>query len=125
MTLQVRGLLSLIESLFDLKDLGDDILNNTLEELGYKILKLSKEDYVPVDTGFLRSSGEVEVKKIDHVVVQYTAQYAFAVHEKADENVSWSKEGTGPKYLEKAFNRVVSHRQASEILLKRLLGAIS
>jgi len=124
-TLKVNGMAQLLDTLFDLKDTGDRVLNNTLEELGYKILKLSKTEYVPVDTGFLRSSGEVEVKKVDKVVIQYTAQYALAVHEKTDPGVEWSKEGTGPKYLKKAFNQVVSAEQASDILLDRLLDAIT
>lgn len=125
MSLQVHGLLELIERLFDIKQLGDKVLNNTLEELGYKVLKLSKAEYVPVDTGNLRSSGEVEVKRVDKVIVMYTAQYALAVHERTDEDVNWSKKGTGPKYLRKAFNEVVSARRASEILLDRLMDAIS
>lgn len=125
MTLQVHGLLSTIEALFDIKNLADDALQGTLEELGFRILKLSKEEYVPVDTGFLRSSGEVKLERVDRVVVQYTAQYALSVHEKTDEGVSWSKAGTGPKYLERAFNEVVSAREASEILLRRLLEGIS
>lgn len=121
MTVQVAGMADLVESFFDLKEAGDEVLNNTLEELGFRILKLSKEEYVPVDTGFLRDSGEVEVKAVDEVIVKYAAEYALAVHERTDEDVNWSKEGTGPKYLRKAFDRVVSARQASQILLDRLI----
>lgn len=122
--LRVMGLANLIDAYTDLKDAADSIYNNTLEELGYRVLKLSKTDYVPVDTGNLRSSAEVEVKRVDRVIIKYTAQYALVVHEKTDPNINWSKEGTGPKYLEKAFNEVVSADNASVILRDRLMNAI-
>jgi len=123
--LRVTGLANVIDAFTDLKDTADTIYNNTLEELGYKVLKLSKEDYVPVDTGNLRSSGEVKVQRVDKVIVKYTAKYALVVHERTDPSVTWSKEGTGPKYLEKAFNEVVSADRASVILKERLMDAIT
>lgn len=120
MSVKISGLLSTIDALTDLKQSADKVFTDSLEELGFKVLKLSKEEYVPVDTGNLKSSGEVEVKKVGKVIVQYTAQYALAVHERTDEDINWTVPGTGPKYLRKAYNEVVSAQQASEILVDHL-----
>lgn len=105
----------MIRALFGLRDGANDLMDDTLEEVGYKILKEAKTR-TPVDTGFLRSSGEVERKR-DHVAIRFTAKYALPVHERVEVPHSPGE----AKFLENAFEVVLSKEEASEILLRRLL----
>lgn len=71
------------------------------------VMTVSKEQYVPVDTGTLRSSGAVEIEQdADRVVVRLgfggaASDYAVAVHE-VNKNY---KGGRSWKYLETPLNQ--------------------
>lgn len=89
-----------------------------------EVLALSQE-IVPVRTGALQSSGLVEVEVTPtsaRITIGYggpTIRYARIVHENMNPNVTWTKAGTGPKYLEIPFLRNVSRfeRAALEMMV--------
>ncbi len=71
-----------------------------LYQLGEEIMAESKKTYCPYLTGYLRSTGYVELPKVSDtdvtVVMGYGAEYAAAVHE-IDRNYRHGKQW---KYLE-------------------------
>lgn len=97
------------------------------------------KDLVPIDTGTLRASGFVAPVRVrgPHVEVEMgyggaASAYALAVHEHPSEHspgswrsgVTWSRPGTGPKYLERpalAASRGMGVRlgQAIEKIMRR------
>ena len=104
-----------------------DALKQAVFMTGEEALNKSKE-YVPVDFGVLRNSGNVEKPVISAEKIEVTlsyggaaAPYALIVHEDMRPK-NWSKPGTGPKYLEKAvvelapkFVRKIQERFASYV----------
>ena len=113
-----------------------------------EIMRISKEQYVPVDTGNLRASGHVQPFTIngDKVSVVFgfggpSAEYALAVHEnpragktkgkspKGRKYKTWSKVGQW-KYLETPLKErvpVINQNLVKNLRyeLKRLLGGTS
>lgn len=94
----------------------------SLYKLGQIIMTDSKDNYVPVDDGPLRSSGQVHEPVVEPGLISVTlsyggaaSAYALAVHEHlsshsprswkaaeaAGRNVRFSPAGHGPKYLER------------------------
>lgn len=87
-----------------------------------RVMADSKDNYVPVDFGVLRSSGRVDPPTWDGdtvtVVISYggaAIAYALAVHEHLSKHspyswqvakrVTFHPAGHGPKYLEKPLNK--------------------
>ncbi len=67
---------------------GAATVASSLYESAEKIMTLSKENYVPVETGTLRSTGRVDPPRVNGPYVEVTlgyggpsARYALAVHE--------------------------------------------
>ena len=105
---------------------------------GQAIMADSKERYVPVDLGTLKSSGHVSLpyyvgRKVT-VELSYggaAAAYALAVHEHPSKHsppswqgaqVTFSPSGTGPKYLERpmmAALPTLAHEIARDLNLER------
>lgn len=104
-----------------------DALKQAVFMTGQEALNRSKE-YVPVDLGVLRNSGNVETPVMSAEKIEVTlsyggaaAPYALIVHEDMRPK-NWSKPGTGPKYLERAvvelaprFLRKIQARFASYV----------
>lgn len=72
-----------------------------------KIMTKSKKDFVPVDTGALRSTGMVEKPKIKGKKISVTLAYGgpavdYAVDQ--HENLDYRHTVGGPKYLERPLN---------------------
>jgi len=93
-------------------------VDDALEQVAFEILKEAKVR-VPVDTGFLRSSGSIEVRA-HSVVITFGADYAAAVHERTDRTYQNGE----AKYLEKAVNVVLSKNRAADIIADRLTEAL-
>ena len=100
---------------------AEDILERLgegLHMLGEAAMTLSKAEFVPVVTGFLRSSGYVEdpVQEGDFITVNigYRAPYSFDVHERPP-SVGQGKN----KFLEKAVMEIAKD---SEQRLKEFLA---
>jgi hypothetical protein len=121
MTLQVSGLAALMRLLSGMGKDAEKAAEDALTELGFRVLKEAKER-TPVDTGFLRSSGEVEVAEDKNsVIVKFKAEYALPVHERTEiEHANGEA-----KFLENAFNLVMSKQQAEQAILSRLMDAIT
>lgn len=78
-------------------------VGDELYQWGNEVMTVSKEERVPVDTGFLLNSGyvappEIEDNRVD-VVLGYGADYALAVHEDMGKR-HWKRPGSGPHYLQ-------------------------
>ena len=80
-----------------------------------KVMALS-QDRVPVKYKVLKGSGIVLSPKVRRTRVTVVAgyggaasAYALKVHEMLGENVQWTTPGTGPKYLESAFDERAPH----------------
>ncbi len=73
-----------------------------LFQFGEDIMARS-EPITPVDTGFLLSTGHVDLPVVSDdtitVTLGYNAEYALTVHENLNPNVRWSRPGSGPLYL--------------------------
>lgn len=101
MSLNLTGL---SQTLLAIKSAGDeleDLVQRTLEQLAFEVLKEAKEK-VPVDTGFLQSSGKVEDKG-DAFRVVFEAKYAQAVHE----DLTVEHPNGQAKFLENAVEVVI------------------
>lgn len=92
---------------------GVDVVG-ALEELAWRILKVAKEK-TPVDTGFLKSSGEV-VEESDGWMVRFTAKYALPVHERTEVNHPVGQ----AKFLEDAAEVVMTQEAVAEIIFERM-----
>jgi len=119
MGINVAGFGQVLGALEGIHDTVDGAVFDALEQIAYEILAEAKKN-VPVDTGFLRSSGEVETRG-DHVVVKFGADYAAAVHERTDRTY----QNGDAKYLERAVNVVISKNRAADIIADRLFEALS
>jgi|SRR5689334_1681579 len=69
------------KNLAALGELGPPTLAQALYEEANDIITISKEQYVPVDSGFLRNSGFVDAPEGLSVTLGYNAAYALPVHE--------------------------------------------
>jgi len=78
------------------------------------VLKEAKKK-TPVDTGFLQSSGEVEMRG-DKAVVTFTAEYALPVHER----VEVSHANGEAKFLEKGVNIVLNRQTLEDVLARNI-----
>lgn len=94
----------------DKKFLGDDDVKLIVQgltmrsmKIALKILDVSRTK-VPVDTGFLKSSGKINQIK-DGFEIVYNADYAIYVHEDIDAK---HPNGGQAKYLEEAYYEVMS-----------------
>lgn len=89
----------------------------TLRRIGERIMRRSKAEFVPVDTGTLRSTGHVESFptriKIRLIYGGPSATYALDQHE----NFTYHHEVGGPKYLERPLMEEVKG-MAQEIAAK-------
>lgn len=99
------------------------LIGGALYRRAQKIMSDSKEHYVPVDLGPLKSSGHVHppeyLGRTVTVALTYgdaSIAYALAVHEHPSKhdppswqgvNVKFSPSGTGPKYLERPLMAAV------------------
>lgn len=106
-----------------LETIFGEAIRSSLRIEAEMVMTDSKENYVPVDLGTLRSSGFVEPVEYDggkfSVKLVYggaAAPYALAVHEHPSEhsppswsgNVHFSPPGRGPKYLERPMLVAIS-----------------
>jgi len=69
------------------------------------------QQYVPLDTGELKESGEIVQLKKGHYEVVYRAPHAFYVENNIPsppENKNYTTPGTGPFYLTRAIDEVAS-----------------
>jgi hypothetical protein len=84
--LELRGFDQLSKGLKDISDnITDDVLRVVEEEAN--ALLAESQEIVPVDTGFLRDSGYVEITRDGDEVtarIGYAAPYALTVHEHTD-----------------------------------------
>lgn len=118
MSLKLSGITQLLAGLAGLIDDIDDVVGNALEQVAREILAEAKKR-VPVDTGFLRSSGQVEAGS-GVVHIRFTADYAAAVHERTER----SYQNGEAKYLERAVNVTLSKERASEVIAQHLREAL-
>ncbi len=76
-------------------------------QAGYKIMAEAVK-ITPLATGRLRRSWFVSSPRMTgsgpEVMIGFGTGYAWAVHEKTGDNVSWTAPGTGPKYLERPLD---------------------
>lgn len=126
LTVDVKGLKETQTVLKRLGSAGPILGGGALFREGERIMGDSKENYVPVDSGNLRSTGHVELPKISggKVTVELgyggpAAPYALTVHENQRAGKTggisphgkpyktWAKVGTW-KYLETPFKKAVS-----------------
>jgi len=113
--LKMLGLADLIEDLTDVKNSADQIYGDSLEELGQRIMKEAKVN-APVDTGFLRASGEVDRVRMSEIVLRFGADYAEAVH---------SDHPTQDKYLQEPYEDLTGSGKINSILSERVLEALT
>jgi hypothetical protein len=119
MGMSTQGLFSALRGLKGLADLSDNVVDDTLEEIAFRILKKAKEK-TPVDTGFLRSSGQVE--EIDGGFrVAFKAKYALPVHERTEV----SHANGEAKFLKNAAEVILSQEQVGDLLFGRILDQIA
>lgn len=70
----------------------------------------TSQKFCPIDTGYLRSTGFIEITGSgfnSRGYVGYSAEYAMIVHEAL--HFSFKTPGTGAKYLERAIKRHERH----------------
>jgi len=114
MDMQIQGLDSLLALLTRAGDDVADVVHDSLEEVAFEVLKEAKKK-TPVDTGFLQSSGEVEMQD-DKAIVRFTAEYALPVHER----VEVSHANGEAKFLEKGVNIVLSRKTVEDVLARNI-----
>lgn len=85
-----------------------------------KVATRSKDTFVPVDKGTLRSTIHTELPKTEGEMISVgiaaggpAAPYARLVHENLNPRIRWRKPGSGPKYLEKPFLEEAVHMDES------------
>lgn len=122
-TFKLRGAKAMQRRMEGLARKYPDRVKAAMYREGELILADSKENYVPVDLGVLRSSGFVNPPqrsgKDVSVVIGYggaAADYALSVHETPSPHdpptwkgttVTFSPDGRGPKYLEKPLKAAI------------------
>jgi hypothetical protein len=127
---------------------AEKVMMEAVNNVAEKVLKDSKENYVPYESGALHDSGAIFRRyywgRLVRVEIGYggvsrgTNQYAIAVHENPSEadppswrgarsgSIIWSKIGTGAKYLERPLmeeSHVFRRDLADEIKLRYLFDA--
>lgn len=118
MSLKIRGLMSLIRIFRTVRDIHEKAVHDALMELAFEVLKEAKKR-TPVDTGFLRDSGTVEVEG-DKIKVVFKAKYALPVHERTEVSHAVGE----AKFLENAFHFVVIKKKVTDSIWSRILDAI-
>lgn len=105
---------------------SEDIKARILEEYGRtgmaeitKLIFLISQRYVPVDTGYLRSTGWIEEHDDLHYTIHYDAPYAAKQHETLFYNHTYPGRA---KYLEDAAYEVMSFLSDKEPLFTFELG---
>lgn len=90
------------------------------------LLLYKSQARVPVDTGVLKSSGNVIRARVTGDVIEggvgyggAASKYAAIVHEMRDPNINWTTGGTGPGYLNDVANELLP--DLSELFKRRLL----
>ena len=99
-------------------------IDNALHEeaLGLEAESAPITPVADVDGGNLRRSSQVKQIRQGYSVGYYT-DYAIYVHEMTDPGVNWSTPGTGPKYLQKPFEkRLRTMRGRMRRVIKHYLG---
>jgi hypothetical protein len=100
---KIEGLDALKAKLTKARDDLPNAVSAALYTFGADIMTRS-EPRVPLDTGFLSSTGHTDLPTIlgneITVMIGYNADYALIVHENLDPHVHWKRPGSGPKYLE-------------------------
>jgi len=114
MTMKIQGLDSLLALLMRASDDVKEAVHDGLEELAFKVLKEAKTR-TPVDTGFLRSSGTVEMLG-DKAIVRFEAEYALPVHERVEVPHSNGE----AKFLENAVNVTIEKARVISIFERRI-----
>lgn len=107
---EVRGLVQMEQALRRIQNQFKDEIPRALREEGERIMTISKQEFVPVDTGNLRASGTVsDARRVGRdVVVDLffggpAAPYALEVHE----NVDAGHRVGSAKYLEIPLNAAI------------------
>lgn len=121
---EVVGTVTVARSLLRIKRRMPNVMARGLYRAGNRIMTLSKEAYVPVDTGFLKSTGVVDLPRATgtgmEVELRYGAHYAIYVHERL--NVFHP---TGQaKYLEQAMIDAKSRRWLEMDLAEAMAHAL-
>lgn len=119
MGISVSGAARTLSALNGLSDAVTDGVDDGLEKVARVILKKSKGQ-VPVDTGDLKRSGEVEVDS-GTAYIRYTQKYALRVHE--DMEMSHDS-GEKAKYLEDPYLEVMTSGKAADLLANHLQSVL-
>ena len=75
------------------------------------------QPFIPVEIGNLEASWQtrpITEGKKHGLLMGFSANYALWVHEMVGSDIHWTKEGSGPKFLESAINR--NHDEILQIL---------
>lgn len=123
MSFELRGQREMQQRLRDLARRFPKATEDALYLEGEKIMTKSKQDYVPVDDGTLRSSGHVKKPErrgkevsVRMVYGGSSAPYALTIHENPSVHdpptwrgveVKFHPDGRGPKYLQKPMNEAI------------------
>lgn len=136
----VKGDKEMLRKLKSLQNKFPDEIKIALRIEAERVMKDSKQNFVPVESGVLRSTGFVAdpYRKGDDVSVSLSyggaaAPYATALHEHPSESspptwegkaLVFTKEGTGPKYLETPLKNAIpgmADRMAKTLELSKLV----
>lgn len=108
---------------------SDEIVEAAAKAAMVEALKHIQEladQWVPEDTGHLRRSWKINEPVVRGSIIEgsieYTADYAAIVHEMPQEGINWTRPGSGPKWLERAFDQ--GSAEASRILGQVLGSAL-
>jgi len=103
-------------------DLSSQVARRELYQIAEEVMASSKEDFVPVDTGALRSTGQVAVKentptnfKVDLTYGGPSVSYAIIVHE----NLNAHHPVGQAKYLSKPLAKAISN------IPRRIVAAVN
>lgn len=87
-------------------------VKGALYQFAEEVMATSKDQFVPVKTGNLMSTGHVDLPVEEDGVISVTmgygstaVDYAASVHENMDPRVNWTRPGSGPKYLEQPLDQ--------------------
>jgi hypothetical protein len=120
----IIGTAQVARSLYRIKKEMPAIMGRGLYRAGNRIMTLSKENYVPIDTGFLKSTGVVDLPRLTaggmEVQLKYSANYAVYVHERL--NVA-HPHGQA-KYLEAAMILAKQQRWLEKDLAEAMMLAL-
>jgi len=88
---------------------------DAMKEIAHEILREAKER-VPVDTGNLKSSGEVRQSTSGEYTVVFTAEYAMDQHE----NLTYHHDNGEAKFLENAIQVVINSNMVETIMQRHV-----